>query len=100
MGRNPTSAGRAGPHVGQVVLHVVQVVARQRRDREDGAVAAPAGPLPAGTVDGVVGGRRLVRGQHQRLPDRGRLLLAVPAGDGRGVLVPVVGAGGGAGHTT
>ena len=81
---------RGSADVMEVMDDVVQLVARERLDRERVPVAPAPGPLPGQRRDRVVEVADRVRRGHERRSDDRRQLIGVPTLLGRAVLVPVV----------
>src|SRR5690606_33965641 len=89
--RSQAPDGVAGlrPDVVQVVGDVVPRVPGERLDREDGAVAAPAGTLAVAAPDRLEPVGERPSGVGQGDDDGGRVLRGVRVLEGGGVLVPV-----------
>ena len=73
----------------EVVDWIMDEVARERVDGERRPVAAATSTLPVLALDGIERVGQRVGGHHQLSRDHCRVLLAVPLGHGRRVLVPV-----------
>ena len=81
---------RSRCHVPEVMDRIVQQVAGERVDGEDGTVASPTTSLPLRTLDAVEARRQPSSGVDQVATHLVRVLRAVVGLDGRGVLIPVL----------